>query len=352
LKAYSLAESLPDCSNSIPLYQQAVRLDPNFASAYNALGDCYNDLGDGELASENSRKAYELRERVSEKEKLIIETAYYFNVTGDLKKARQSAETQSQLYPREAGPLGELSYIDYRLGQYERSLSELEESQRRKPMADNYPSLINGYIVVGQFEKAKAVADEALAKGFDSPYLRYFLYCLAFVQGDESKMQQQVAWSIGRQGAEDVLLEIEGWTAVYYGRLGKAREYFQRSVKASGQSTETETRADHLSAWCYAEALLGNPREARKLADAALKGSRNRTVRISIAAAMALLGDNERAKTMLDELATEFPEDTQINVIQMPAILAQISLNKKDPLRAIELLQNLGSYEFANLDCI
>jgi eukaryotic-like serine/threonine-protein kinase len=107
-----------------------------------------------------------------------------------------------------------------------------------------------------------------------------------------------------------------------------------------------------LSGWSYFEALLGNPREARKLADAALKGSRNRTVRINIAGAMVLLGDNERAKTMLDELAKEFPEDTQINVIQMPAILAQISLNKKDPLRAIELLQNLGPYEFANLDGI
>jgi eukaryotic-like serine/threonine-protein kinase len=208
LKAFSLAGSLPDCSSAIPLYQQAVRLDPNFASAYKDLGSCYMDIGDGELASENTRKAYELRERVSEKEKLSIETSYYLHVTGDLKKARQSAETQSQLYPREAGSLDDLSYIDYRLGQYERSLSELEESQRRKPSADNYPNLINGYIVVGQFEKAKAVADEALAKGFDSPYLRYFLYLLAFVQGDESKMQQQVAWSIGRQGAEDELLEI------------------------------------------------------------------------------------------------------------------------------------------------
>ena len=294
LKAYSLARRVPDCVDTAPFYQQAIRLDPNFALAYLVSGDCYLDLGDDNLASENIRKAYELRERVSEREKLDIEGSYYRNVTRDLKKGRQAAELQLQLYPRDSGPLADLGIIDFKLGQHERSLSEFQEIHRRSPTgAYPYPPLVEGYSYLNRFDEAKVTAEEALARGFDSAYLRYFIYKLAFLQGDSARMKQQVAWSEGKPGIENVMLELEGDTAAYYGRLANAREYYRRAVDSATQSAEKETVANHLVDWAYLEVLFGNVVEARKLAGTALTYSGGRSIQMQVAQVLAFSGDTE-----------------------------------------------------------
>jgi tetratricopeptide (TPR) repeat protein len=353
LKAYSLARRDPNCVERVPLYQQAIRLDPNFAEAYQHLGRCYLDLGDDNLASENIRKAYELRERVSEKEKLDIEGTYYRSVTGDLKKARQASELQLQLYPQDWRPLIDLGIIDFNLGQHERSLSEFQEIHRRSPTAAYpYPPLVEGYSYLNRFDEAKVTAEEALAKGFDMAYLRYFIYKLAFLQGDDTRMKQQVAWSEGKSGIENVMLELQGDTAAYYGRLAKTREYYRRAVDSATQSAEKETVANHLVDWAYLEALFGNVAEARKLAGAALAHSGGRSIRMQVAQVLAYSGDTTRAKELADELARQFPEDTMVQFIQLPWVFAQIALNQKDPSKAIELLQKVAPYDLADFNSV
>ncbi len=351
LKAYSLAGQNSDCGANVPLYQQAIRLDPNFASAYQNLGRCYLDLGDNNLASENIRRAYELRERVSEKEKLDIEGTYYRSVTGDLKKARQVAELQLQLYPREWGPLVDLAIIDFVLGQHEKSLSDLQEIHRRSPTDPYpYPGLVEGYTFLNRFDEAHSTAEEALAKGIAYPYLRYFIYELAFLQGDDTKMQQQVTWSTGKPGIENEMLELQGDTAAYYGRLAKAREYYRRAVDSATQSAEKETVANHLVDWAYLEVLFGNVKEARKLAGAALTYSGGRSIRMQVAQVLAYSGDTTSAKELADELARQFSEDTVVQYIQLPWVFAQIALNQKDSSKAIELLQKVAPYDLAGFN--
>jgi eukaryotic-like serine/threonine-protein kinase len=336
LQAFTLGARNRDSAAQVSYFQEAIRLDPNFATAYLGLGNAYADLGDDKLAAENIRKAYELRERASEREKLRIESMYFWSVTGDLKKSRQVNELSTRLYPRELAPLGDLAGIDFSLGQYERSVSEFEEIHRRKPTDDfTYYPLVAGNLALGRIKEANAIAEEALAKGFDFPFLRFTLYDLAFVRGDEAKMQQQVAWSTGKPGVENVLVEKEAFTAAYYGKLSKAREYHRRTVNSAVHSTEKETVARHMGNWANLEALFGNARDAREKADSALRFSKGRGVQLWVAQALAYSGDTSRAKAIADHLAREFPEDTLVQSIELPFILAQLALNQKDHSKAI-----------------
>jgi tetratricopeptide (TPR) repeat protein len=243
------------------LYQRAIRLDPNFAMAYASLGSSYFNLGETELASENTRKAYELRERVSDRERFYIESHYYHLVTGDLEKARQVYELWAQTYPRDDVPPNNLGRIYQRLGQYHKDLTNTRETLRLDPgSSQDYANLVSSYLVLNRLEEARATADEALAKKLDSPYLRLFLYQLAFLQNDTSGMAQQAAWAAGKPGVVDVLLHYESETAAYSGRLGQARELSRRAVASAKRAEEKETAAGYEADAAVREALFGKCR--------------------------------------------------------------------------------------------
>ena len=198
LQAYSLGRKSQsgkgDFPTAVALYRRAVSLDPNFAMAYAALGNNYFFLAEPSLASENLQKAYELRNRVSEREKLYIEAHYYHQVTGNLEKAHQAYELWKQTYPREWLPLNAMGMIDRNLGQYEKSLEELREVIPLAPGNGlSYSPIVGAYVLLNRLEEAKATAQEAQAKKLDSPYLRIWLYALAFLQNDTAGMAQQVA---------------------------------------------------------------------------------------------------------------------------------------------------------------
>jgi eukaryotic-like serine/threonine-protein kinase len=238
LQAYSLGRKTLGAKGNnaaaVPLFQRAIRLDPNFAMAYASLGTSYGNLGETSLAAENTRKAYELRERVSEREKFYIESHYYGNVTGDLEKARRAYELWVQTYPRDWLPPDNLGGIYRILGQYDKRLAENRETLRLDPASGwSYAYLVYPYLNLNRLEEARATAEEAQAKKLDSPILRIGLYQLAFLQNDAARMAQEVAWAAGKPGVEDVLLALEADTAAYSGRLGKAREFSRRAV-ASG----------------------------------------------------------------------------------------------------------------------
>src|SRR6202041_3300369 len=188
LQAYSMGmETLigkADSAAAVPMFQRAIRLDPNFGRAYAALGASYSNLGESDLAAENARNAYELRERVSEREKFFVETFYYELGTGDLEKARQVYELWRQTYPRDyVAPAG-LGNIFTSLGRYDKALVEEREALRLSASALNYGNLVGGYLNLNRLEEARATANEAQANNFDSPALRTILYYLAFLQND------------------------------------------------------------------------------------------------------------------------------------------------------------------------
>jgi eukaryotic-like serine/threonine-protein kinase len=335
-----------DYAAAVPLFQRAVSLDLKFAMAYALLGACYSNLGETILAAENAKKAYELRERVSEREKLYIESHYYNFVVGDLKKARQTYELWAEAYPRDSVPPTNLGFIYGILGQNDKALAETREGLLRDPGSGlNYANLVSSYLVLNRLEEARATAEEAQAKQLDSSDLRINLYELAFLENDAAGMAEQVAWSAGKPGVEDVLLANEADTAAYSGRVGKARELSRQAVASAKQAEEKETAAGYEADAALREALFGKAVEARQRAAVALGLSNGRDVQYVAALALGFAGDAVRAQTLAEDLAKHFPEDPLVQFNYLPTIHAQLALSRNDSSKAIDALQAASPYE-------
>ena len=349
LQAYSLGlQALVGKGSSAaatPFFQRAILLEPNFASAYRALGTCYSNLNETSLAIENLGKAYTLRARVSEREKLSIEAVYYQLAMGDLEKARQTYELWEQTYPRDALPPHSLAIIYKNLGQYDNALAEAKEAIRLDPSsALAYASLVSSYFYLNRLDEARATAGEAIAKKLDSPYLRLNLYLLAFLKNDAAGMAQQVAWSAHEPGVEDMLLAAEADTAAYFGRPGKARELSRRAVASAQHAGKGGTAAAYEADAALREALFDNFTEARERSATALGLSTGRDVEYGVVLALALAGTGARAQAIADDLAKRFAEDTLVQFNYLPTIRGQLALSHHDSLKAIEALE-AAAYE-------
>ena len=333
-----------------PFFQRAIRLDPNFAVAYASLGVGYANLGEASLAAENTRKAYELRERVSEQEKFYIESHYYHFVTGDLEKASRVYELWVQTYPRDEGPVVNLAAIYQQLGQYDKGLADFRELLRRdQEDALIYANVANSYLLLNRLKEARATVEEAQAKKLDSPVLHLQAYKIAFLQDDAAGTERQTAWAAGKPGVEDVLLANEAATAAYSGRLGKARKFSRRAVASAEQAEEKETAASYEAAASLWEALFGNGTAAHERAEVALGLSTGRDVQYGAGLALAFAGRAARAQVLTDDLGRRFSEDTVVQFNYLPAIRAQLALNRNNVTGAIEALQAASSYELGTI---
>jgi tetratricopeptide (TPR) repeat protein len=352
LQAYSLGwktKEEADFAAAVPFFQRAIRLDPNFVMAYATLGMCYATLGETSLGAENTRRAYELRERVSEWEKFYIESHYHEFVTGDLEKARQAYELWGQTYPRDVQPPLNVGTIYSELGQHDQALAEAREALHLAPGSGKYyGNLVGAYLVLNRLEEARVTAEEARAKRLDSLFLRESLYQLAFLQNDPAGMAQQVAWAAGKPGVEDVLLAYEADTAAYSGQLGKARELSRRAVASAERAEEKEVAAGYEAGAALREALFGNAVEARQRAAAALGLSNGRDAQFGAALALAFAGDAVRAQMLADDLGKRFPENTIVHFNYLPTNRAQLALSRNDSSKAIEALQTAAPYELGS----
>jgi eukaryotic-like serine/threonine-protein kinase len=349
LQAYSLGRKTVDGNDpaaAVPLFQRAIRLDPNFAMAYASLGTCYSNLGEDGLKIENTKRAYELRERVSEREKFYIESHYFHYVTGDLEKARPIYELWERVYPRDSLPRNNLGVIYGQLGQNEKALEQAREVHRMAVNAMSYSNLIDGYLNLNRLEEARATAKEAQARNFDSPGLHFQLYMLAFLQNDSAGMKEQVDWASGKQPQEEKwMLADEAWTAAYSGQLRMARELWRRAEASVERTGTKEMLAGYETAAAGRELVVGNTTEARQRAEAALALSNARGVECGTAPVLALGGNAVRAQGLAGDLAKRFPEDTGVRFSCLPMIDASIAFSRNDPSKTIELLQAAAPYE-------
>ena len=350
LQAYTLGSKTmnekDDSAAAIPFFKQAIKLDTDFASAYVTLGVCYGNLGECSLASENIQKAFALRERVSEREKLNIESNYYASVTGNLEKARQSGELRSQTFPRDWAPHNFLGYLYANLGEYDQALFQFREALHGKPdSGQGYGNLVYGYLFLNRFEEASAIAEEAKAKKLDAPDVHGGVYFVGFLRGDTAKMAQQVNWSTSRRGVEDWFLGYESDSAAYFGKLGKAREFSNRAAGSAERVEEKEAAASYEVSAALREALFGNVDDSRKRVVTALRLSKGRDVQYGAALALTLTGEAVRAKSLADELGKSFPEDTIVQFNYLPTLNAQLAMLRSDAVKAIEVLQGAAPYE-------
>ncbi len=351
LQAYSLGRKTmtgkADFTAAVPLFQRSIQLDPNFAMAHAMLGTTYHNLGEKILAAEATRKAYELRTHVSEWEKFYIESHYYHFATGDLEKAREVYELWEQIYPREQVAPTNLGNIYQSLGQFEKSQAQYREAMRLSP-ADglNFGNIVLGYIHLDRLDEARAAADEALTKDLDSGDLRANLYQLAFLKNDLPGMAEQVAWSAGKPGKENLMLYLEAGTAAYSGKLNKAREFSHQASTSAARAGEKEMAAGCESAAALWEALYGNGPETHERAAATLALSNGRDAQFVAALALALIDDSARAEALADDLQKRFPEDTIVRFNYLPTLRAQIALSTPDnAAKAVESLVPASAYE-------
>ena len=350
LQAYSLGYQAQivkrDNAAAIPLFQRAVSLDPNFAMAYARLGTNYGNLGQTARAAENTRKAYELRERVSEREKLYITSHYEDYVTGNIEAARKAYELWAQTYPRDAIPPGNLASIYGALGDYDKALAANQESLKLSPGSGlGYTNLVTGYLTVNRLDEARATAQDAQAHNLDNPANHQLLYTIDFLERDAAGMEREAAGLMGKPGFEDVMLDAESDTAAYAGQFSKARELTRRASESAQRADQKETAAGYVAEAAWREALVGNMSLAKQQAQAALALSTGRDVEAISAIALGLAGDAAQATRLAADLAKRFPEDTIVQFNYLPTIHAAVALQGGSATKAIEALVPVAPYE-------
>ena len=334
---------------AIPFLKHAIELDPNFATAYAFLGIEYNDLGESDLASDYTRKAYELRDRASQPERYFISERYYNKVTGDLEKAIQICNLWRESYPRSDDVLDNLAGAIYpETGEYDKGIEAGKAAVRLNPDDPiHYALLSYDYMALDQLDKAEALFQQAFQRKLNHPYFVEGRYELAFLRNDAAGMAQQVARSAGIPGIEDQLLNFEAESAAYSGKLKAARALSRRAMDSAERAGEKQTVATYLAVSGLREALFGNSDEAQQRIARATGSSMPRDVQYATALTYAFAGNDNRAETAAVELSRRFPEDTLVRYNYLPTLRALFALSRGKQENAIEALRAASPYELA-----
>jgi tetratricopeptide (TPR) repeat protein/predicted Ser/Thr protein kinase len=362
LQAYSLGVKAADEKGpaaALPYLQRAIELDPNFALGYLAVGHHYASLGELARASEYYAKAFQLREHASEWEKLSITASYYQNVTGELDKAAQTYQEEIESYPRRFEAYALLGLVFDQEGQYEKAVEIKRGALRLRPdWVGNYLGIANYALASQRFNEARQRIHEAQARKLDNFQFHNALYALAFLGADSAAMAEQQRWFAGNT-EENFGLALASDTEAYAGHLGKARELTKRAVDSAIRADSKENGAIFQAIAAQREAAFGNAAEARQSATEALKlAPASQGVGVEVALAFAMAGDTARAESMAQDLGKRYPLDTQMQSLWLPAIQAQLALNKKNPAAALNALQaaspiELGQIGFVvNISCL
>jgi eukaryotic-like serine/threonine-protein kinase len=354
LKAFTLGRKAANekgDAEAIPFNKHAIELDPNFALAYSALGIIYSNLNQPSLAANCLKKAFDLRDRVTEREKFHVTAVYYTFATGELEKANQTYELWIQVYPRDDVGYSNLGSNYMVLGQYEKATTETRESLRLDPnQIVGYANLGQIYLALNRFDESKTTTQEALERKLDDIPLHMNLYALAFFEADAAAMKKQADWAVGKPSAEDWMLSLESDSEAWTGKLGKARGLSRQAIETARRSDEKEPAALWQANAAIREALFGNADAARQNAAAAVAvAPGGRDAGAQAALAYALSGDATHAQSLADDLAKRFPQDTVMQSVWLPTIHAQIETNHKNAGRSIELLQTAAPYELGML---
>ena len=349
LKAFSMGittQRTKGDAAAIPFLKRALELDPNFAAAYAGLGVAYGNLGQASLGAENIKKAYALRDHVSEHEKYRIASLYYSYVTGELDQAIQVYELWAKSYPQDLVPPSNLGGIYANLGEYDKSVAEVQEGLRLEPNAVvGYGNLALDYLALNRPDDAKKAIEQAQARKLEGDYLHWIIYQIAFLKGDPSEMEQQVAWAAGKPGSEDLLLSFQSDTEAYYGHLKKARDFSRRAADSAVRNDSKESAALWQVNAALREAEFGNTAAAKQDVAEALALAPGRDVRLFAALALARIGETARAKAIVDELEKNYSSDTVLKIYWLPTIKAAMELNAKNSTQAMVDLEATAPYE-------
>jgi tetratricopeptide (TPR) repeat protein len=349
LRAFSIGAKMSDTKGAqaaLPFYKRAVELDPDFAVAHSSLSAIYFNFNEKERAEEYGRKAYALREKVSERERLYIEERYYLYVTGELEKAEQASELRQQTYRGNAIGDPNVGVILGNLGELEKGLENDLAVMRLHPgAATSYSNLSYSYMALNRLDEAEGVFKQAEEQKLENESMLQNHYLLAFLKADPAKMTELALSAMGKPGTEDQLLASQADTEGWYGKLKNAHELTRRAMNSAEHNDAKESAASYQAAASLREVESGNREQARADANGALKLAPNRDVRAVTALALARASDTAGAEKLAAELDKTYPLDTLVQRNWLPTIRAAVAWERKDPNRAIELLKDASKIE-------
>ena len=350
LKAYYLASEAyvrGNYSESIKQANRALELDPNFMRAYQTQASNYSSLGQWELAIQLATKAFDLRDRVSELERLSISSGYYMSITGELDKATEMLESMRETYPR--FPHNNLAVLYVASGQYEKAVEGFREAVALNPtVAICYYNLARAYIYLNRFAEAKEILNQALARKLDIPQYHFLLYAIASINGDGAEMKQHVDWANARPG-EFAHLNWQSWTAAFAGQGRQARAFSNRAFDAAEGRNAKEDAANIAISQALTDAVFGHCEQVKEGTAKGIALAHTASPFWNAAIALAACGEGGRAEALVAEYAKRFPKNTLGKSIWLPTIRATIELRRNNPARAIALLEGAKRYEAAAL---
>jgi tetratricopeptide (TPR) repeat protein len=318
---------------AVPLFQRAVELDPNFATAYRFLGMAAVNAGDLGSACENQRKAFALIDRVSELERYSITEMYLGDCTGELDKEIETLRLGTRNYPRNWGFHNELAYVYIELGQFEDALKEGQEAARLEPIIEQpYRRQLDAYMRLDQLSEANGVREKALAQGRDGANLHRRYLEIAFIEGDHAAAEKEIKWFVGKP-EEYFSFGLQAREADSLGQRRKARDLYRRASETALRRDLASIASDFNASDALADALIGSCQGVRKLGRPAF--------------VLALCGDAARAEKLAIEGSKRLPNGTLWNAVQLPEIRAAMELTRGQADKAIELLAPAVPFERA-----
>ena len=351
LKAFSLGNAEHKKTNdeaAVPHLRRATELDPNFASAYAVLGVAYSNLAQNKQSLGCLKKAYDLRERASEREKLYILAHYYGEGSREIEKSIAVYEQWRQTYPRDTIPADNLAVLYAATNQRDKELSVASEDMRLAPKnAYAYQNVASAYLTANRSDEAKAVAEQAVGQKLDSFGVRIMLYHIAYTRGDQDGMQRQVAWAKGTAN-EAFMLTNKAGGEDSLGKIKVSRDTWRQAMAAANRDGLKEFASVIQAVQAIRDAAHGNFLVARERASEALKLSEDDWMRQIAALALAQSGETAKAQKLVEDLSKEFPSDTFLHAIQIPTVQAYAYLQGNKPAEAVAVLEAARRYELGD----
>jgi len=334
---------------SLALYERAVSLDPNFAVAYARIAVFYGNTGELEKAKEYVTKAYELKDRVSERERLYISEKYYGYITGEIPKVIEVLETSARLYPNDYIPHNNLALQYLLLGRYEDARKEAQAAMRLSPTNNSARvNLTGAFLGLGRFEEAQEVSNQIKAANADAVTVHLDSVMFAFLRNDWTTINTELDWARGKPQEAD-LLSFVAQAYFALGQIHKAEEMSRRAIALFVRDKRSENAATSLLTLATNQALIGRSEEAKQNVPAALAQSRGRAILGNAALTFALCGDTAQSQSLLDEMAKNYPLDTALSSLGAPLVRAAMEKSRGNYEQALQLLETVRTYDMSFL---
>ena len=333
-------------SESIPFFERAVELDPEFCSAYVMLGASYHGIGDEEASRKNFARAFELKDkRLTQEENFLVTATYYWNISGNLEKENAVLTLYQQVYPRSANAANLLGINYVQTGKKDEALQQfnwtIEHSP--EPSAFAYSNKAQALLSLGRFDEAKATLNQWQQKGSLFGYQKDMLYRIAFIQNDTATMER-----MAREAAPDDIawVQLQMQFAYLRGDMKKFRSLSETAVNLDTRGGQAQDAADERSARAQLESLLGNYGLAPSLCRHSVREDTDSATELwRCAEAFADGGDFTSAEALAAKLNRIAPENTVEQKVNLPLIHSIMDRLRGNPSEAAELLIHSEQYK-------